>query len=372
MKIGLLGGGQLGRMLMQEAFNWNLDISILDPDINAPCKHLTENFVVGDFTDYQTVLDFGKGLDLITIEIENVNADALMELERSGVAVYPQPNVLKIIQDKGLQKMFYHQLSIPTADFILCENKTDVIACDKVFPFVQKLRKGGYDGKGVKIHQSPDDLQHAFDAPSVLEVKADIKMEISVIVARNADGHIVTYDAVECIFDPKLNLVDILVSPAAIDYKLEEEAQALAVKIITALNMVGILAVEFFVTSDNKILVNEIAPRPHNSGHHTIEACVTSQFEQHLRSILNMPLGSTTQMLPAAMVNIIGSENHTGEAKYIGLEKLLAISNIFVHLYGKKVTKPGRKMGHATVLGNSTFECVANAQKVKELLTVIA
>jgi 5-(carboxyamino)imidazole ribonucleotide synthase len=372
MKIGLLGGGQLGRMLLQEAMNWNLDISILDPDENAPCKFLTSSFSVGDLTDYQTVLNFGKNCDLITIEIENVNADALMELERSGVQVYPQPNVLKVIQDKGLQKMFYHQLGIPTAEFILCENKEDVLACDKFFPFVQKLRKGGYDGKGVIIHQSKESLQQAFDAPSILEVKADIKMEISVIVARNAEGQVVTYDAVECMFDPKLNLVDILVSPAAIDHKLEEQAQALAVRIITEFKMVGILAVEFFVTNDNQLLVNEIAPRPHNSGHHTIEACTTSQFEQHLRSILNMPLGSTQQILPAAMVNIIGAEGFAGEAQYKGLENLLAISNIFVHLYGKKVTKPGRKMGHATILGNSTFECVANAQKVKELLTVIA
>lgn len=372
MKIGLLGGGQLGRMLMQEALNWNLDIAILDPDAEAPCKNLTANFVQGSLTDFDTVYQFGRDCDLLTIEIENVNADALMALEQEGKKVFPQPNVLKIIQDKGLQKMFYHQQGIPTAEFILCENKADVLACDAFFPFVQKLRKGGYDGKGVMIHQTKDGLSNAFDAPSVLEVKADIKMEISVIVARNEQGQITCYDAVECIFDPKLNLVDVLVSPAAIDYKVEEEAQQLASKIITELNMVGILAVEFFITNDNKLLVNEIAPRPHNSGHHTIEACVTSQFEQHLRSILNYPLGSTQQMLPAAMVNIIGSENHSGEAKYDGLEKLLAISNIFVHLYGKKVTKPGRKMGHATILGNSTSECLANAQKVKELLTVIA
>ena len=372
MKIGLLGGGQLGRMLIQEAINWNIDFAVLDNDKNAPCKHLTSNFTHGSITDYETVLEFGKDKDIITIEIENVNADALMVLENLGKQVYPQPNILKIIQDKGLQKMFYHEYKFPTAEFILTETRQDVTDCYNVIPFVQKLRKGGYDGKGVQIMNTVDDLQQAFDAPSVLEKKIDFKKELSVIVARNLKGEIVVYNTVECIFDPELNLVDTLISPADINEDIEKEAQQIAQKIIETLGMVGILAVEFFLTNDNKLLVNEIAPRPHNSGHHTIEANITSQYEQHLRAILNYPLGNTEATSAAAMVNIIGEDGYNGKAIYKGLENVLEIKNIFVHLYGKEVTKPFRKMGHATVLGINTSDCLDKANKIKNLLTVIA
>lgn len=372
MKLGLLGGGQLGRMLIQEAINWNLEFNVLDSDDNAPCKKIASKFVQGSLTDYETVFNFGKDLDLITIEIENVNADALMALERMGKSVYPQPNILKIIQDKGLQKMFYHDYKIPTAEFILTDSKKDVIDCVRVLPFVQKLRKGGYDGKGVKVLKTKEDLQDAFDAPSVLEVMVDFKKEISVLVARNSSGFISIYNSVECIFDPSLNLVDTLISPAQISDELEMEAQNIAKKIIQTLGMVGLLAVEFFVTNDDKLLVNEIAPRPHNSGHHTIEANITSQYEQHLRAILNYPLGATTKYLNAVMINILGEEGFEGKAIYNGLENVLDIRNIFVHLYGKEITKPFRKMGHVTILGDNTEACLEKAEKVKKLLTVTA
>ena len=372
MKLGLLGGGQLGRMLIQEAINWNLDFSVLDGDANAPCKNLTSNFVHGSLTDYETVLNFGKDLDLITIEIENVNSDALLELERQGKKVYPQPNILKIIQDKGLQKMFYHDYKIPTAEFILIETKQEVIECSKVLPFVQKLRKGGYDGKGVNVFHEQKDLELAFDAPSVLEVKVDFKKEISVLVARNSKGEVAVYNSVECIFDPALNLVDTLISPAHISSQVEIEAQNIARKIIETLGMVGLLAVEFFLTKDDKLLVNEIAPRPHNSGHQTIEANVSSQYEQHLRAILNLPLGNTDQISTSVMINILGEKGFEGKAIYNGLENVLDIKNIFVHLYGKEITKPFRKMGHVTILGKTTDDCLEKAKKVKQLLTVIA
>jgi 5-(carboxyamino)imidazole ribonucleotide synthase len=372
MKLGLLGGGQLGRMLIQEAINWNIDFAVLDSDANAPCKYLTSNFTNGSITDYNTVLEFGKDKDIITIEIENVNADALMELERLGKKIYPQPNILKIIQDKGLQKMFYHEYKFPTAEFILTETKKDVTDCYNVLPFVQKLRKGGYDGKGVKVMNTVDDLQNAFDAPSVLEKKVDFKKELSVIVARNAKGEVAVYNSVECVFDPKLNLVDTLISPASVSAEIEHEAQQMALKIIETLGMVGILAVEFFLTQNDKLLVNEIAPRPHNSGHHTIEANITSQYQQQLRAILNYPLGNSETISAAAMVNIIGEEGYEGKAIYNGLENVLEIKNIFVHLYGKELTKPFRKMGHATVLGTTTNECLEKTKKIKQLLTVIA
>ena len=372
MNLGLLGGGQLGKMLIQEAINWNIDFKVLDGDANAPCRNLTSNFVQGSLTDYDTIFDFGKDLDLITIEIENVNTDALMELVKQGKQVFPQPNILKIIQDKGLQKMFYHDFKFPTAEFILTENKKDVTDCFNVVPFVQKLRKGGYDGKGVQVMNTIEDLQNAFDAPSVLEKKIDFKKELSVIVARNLKGETAVYNSVECVFEPNLNLVDTLISPADIAVQVEQEAQQIAKNIIETLGMVGILAVEFFLTHDDKLLVNEIAPRPHNSGHHTIEANITSQYEQHLRAILNYPLGNTEAISAAAMVNIIGEKGYEGKAIYKGLENVLEIKNIFVHLYGKEVTKPARKMGHATVIGQSTKDCLEKVIKIKELLKVIS
>jgi len=372
MKIGLLGGGQLGRMLIQEAINWNIDIAVLDNDIDAPCKYLTHNFVHGSLTNYDDVFNFGQDLDIITIEIENVNVDALFALEKLGKKIYPQPNVLKIIQDKGLQKMFYHDYKIPTAEFILTESQKDVTDCANVIPFAQKLRKGGYDGKGVLLVNTIDDLKNAFDAPSVLEKKVEIKKELSVIVARNANGEVAVYNSVECVFDPELNLVDTLISPANISLNLEKEAQQMATHIITTLNMVGILAVEFFLTDKDELLVNEIAPRPHNSGHHTIEANCTSQYQQHLRAVLNYPLGSTKQMREAVMINLIGAQNHTGNAVYEGLETVLKMDEVFVHLYGKKTTKPGRKMGHVTITSTNKTNCLVKAQIIKQTLKIIS
>ncbi|MEY4573324.1 MAG: hypothetical protein RLZ10_2608, partial [Bacteroidota bacterium] len=330
-KLGVLGAGQLGRMLIQEAINWNVHIYTLDSDPEAPCAKISHEFTIGSITDYETVLNFGKDKNLITVEIENVNIEALEELEKSGVAVYPQPRVLRIVRDKGIQKQFYADNGIPTANFRLID--ANEIELHKDFlPFAQKLRTGGYDGKGVQIMQSEVDFQNAFDAPTVLEKFVDFEKELAVIVARNKNGQVISYPTVECEFNPQANLVEFLFSPAEISPEIEKEAQGMAVDIIQKLDMVGILAVEFFLTKEGELLVNEIAPRPHNSGHHTIECNVTSQFEQHLRSILNLPLGATDLIQPGAMINILGEPNSSGLAYYPGMESLLSEPGVYIHI----------------------------------------
>ena len=274
-KLGILGGGQLGRMLIQQAINYNIHISSLDPDSNAPCKDIASNFTVGSLNDYDTVYAFGKQVNMLTIEIEHVNVEALMKLEEEGVLVFPQPSVLKMIQDKGLQKQFYADNDIPTPEYYLIERKSDIATHANKFPFFQKLRKGGYDGKGVVKLSDPTKLNDAFDAPSVLEKLVDFKKEISVIVARNQQGEIKTFPSVECDFNPEANLVEFLFSPASHSVEVEEKAQQIAYDIAKKLGIVGILAVEMFVTQNDEVLVNEIAPRPHNSGHQTIEGNYT-------------------------------------------------------------------------------------------------
>ena len=290
--LGVLGGGQLGRMLIQSAINYNQDIHILDPDSNAPCKDIAQHFQVGSLKDFDTVYAFGKNCDVITVEIEAVNTDALQKLVDEGKKVFPQPHILKLIQDKREQKQFYAQHGIPTADFVLTENKADVISKKSFLPAVNKLGKEGYDGRGVQILRSEEDLEQAFDAPGLLEKLIDFDKEIAVTVARNEKGDLIAYPAVECAFHPTANLVEFLFAPAEITPEVEAKAQQIATEVILKLDMIGILAVELFVTKSGEVLVNEIAPRPHNSGHHTIEANFTSQFEQHLRSVMNWPLGN--------------------------------------------------------------------------------
>lgn len=371
-KIGVLGGGQLGRMLIQEAINLNVHIHCLDPDKNAPCSKIATSFQQGSLNDYQTVLEFAKDKDLITVEIENVNIEALEELENQGKQVFPQARVLKLIKDKGLQKQFYQDNAIPSAEFRLTNSKEELLNQRDFLPFVQKMRTGGYDGKGVTGIKSNLDFEKGFDVPSVLEKFIDFEKELAVIVARNEQGEIKAYPCVECEFSEELNLVEFLFAPAEIDSEIEDQAQEIAREIILKLDMVGILAVEFFLTKEGELLVNEIAPRPHNSGHHTIECNITSQYEQHLRSLLNLPLGSTKIIQAGVMINLLGEANFEGKTIYEGLEEILKIEGVKPHIYGKEFTKPFRKMGHVTITNEDLNEAKRIGRIVQKNLKVIA
>jgi 5-(carboxyamino)imidazole ribonucleotide synthase len=359
-KLGILGGGQLGRMFIQEAIGLNVCVHVLDPADNAPCAAIANVFVQGDFADYETVLNFGKEVDVITIEIEHVNIEALEELERIGKLVYPRPSALRTIKDKGLQKLFYEAHQIPTAPFVLVENKMEAALHVSEGPFMQKLRTGGYDGKGVTPFRNEADLEHAFDAPSVLEEMVRFEKELAVIVARNASGELRVFPLVEMEFNSEANLVEFIFSPANVSVEVAHEAAEIAKNIVEQLDHVGLLAVELFLTETGQLLVNEVAPRPHNSGHHTIEACYTSQYAQHMRAILNLPLGDTALRSAGVMINLLGEKGFTGTAKYEGLEEVLSTQGAYVHLYGKEETKPFRKMGHITI-------CLPDLEKAKQL-----
>lgn len=371
-KLGILGGGQLGRMLIQEAVNFNIHISVLDPAVNAPCADLANNFVVGNFNDYQTVLDFGKTVDILTIEIEHVNIEALEELERLGKKVFPTPQALRTIQDKGLQKQFYKANNIPTAPFHLIDNAEDALLFKEKGPFMQKLRKGGYDGKGVTPLRTEAEFNAAFNAPSVLEEFVPFVKELAVIVARNESGEIATFPLVEMEFNPEANLVEFIFSPAHVNADVEGNAKKIASDIANKLQHVGLLAIELFLTADGNLLVNEIAPRPHNSGHHTIEACFVSQYGMHLRAILNMPLGSTGLRTPAVMINLLGEKGFEGKARYENIEEVLHTEGAYIHLYGKEDTKPFRKMGHITVCNLSLEEAKETARRFLKEVRVIS
>lgn len=370
--LGILGGGQLGRMLIQKAIDLNISTAVMDPDANAPCKHLCERFVNADFKNYDAVYAFGKTVSLLTVEIEHVNVDALQQLESEGLKVYPQPHILKLVQDKGLQKQFYRINKIPTASFKCIANKQELNDYDGPFPVIQKLRTEGYDGKGVMKHDSKTDFKNGFEAPSILEECVDFEKEISVIVARNAKGEVSNYPVVEMEFNAEANLVEFLISPAVLSPQTENDAIQIARIIIEKLELVGLLAVELFVTKEGNVLVNEMAPRPHNSGHQTIEGNSTSQYEQHLRAILNLPFGDTAIIQPSVMVNLLGEKGFTGEANYQGIEEVLQMSGAHIHLYGKKITKPFRKMGHVTVTDIIKEEAILKAKIVKEKLKVIS
>jgi 5-(carboxyamino)imidazole ribonucleotide synthase len=370
--IGLLGGGQLGRMLLQAAIDLDLQIACLDPDAEASCHSLTPNFQQGSFQDYETVYRFGQAYEVISIEIEHVNIDALKQLESEGKKVYPQPHILQMIQDKRLQKQYFMDHGFPTADFVLTDNQASLSQHIDFLPAFHKLGKGGYDGKGVQYIADGASVSKGFDAPGLLEKAVDFEKELAVIVARNPQGETAVFPAVEMVFHPEQNLVEFLFSPADISASIEKQAEKIAVDLINKLELVGVLAVEMFLTKDGQVLINEIAPRPHNSGHQTIRGNESSQYEQHLRAITGLPLGSTKSFGYAGMLNLLGSEGFTGPAKYEGLADILAIPGVFPFLYGKKITKPFRKMGHITILGDSKDAIIEKANQVKNLIRVIS
>jgi 5-(carboxyamino)imidazole ribonucleotide synthase len=372
LKLGILGGGQLGRMLIQQAINYNVTVKVLDPDREAPCRKLCDEFTVGSLGDYETVYKFGKKVDLLTIEIEKVNVDALDQLEKEGVQVYPQPRIIRLIQDKGLQKHFFKENDIPTAEFRIISNTNELKRTDFNFPYIQKLRRDGYDGRGVYKVVDETYLPSAFTEPSLIERLVDFEKEISVIVARNESGEVSTFPLVEMEFNPQVNLVEFLISPSTLSFEIQQEAERIARKIAEDLKIVGLLAVEMFLTKDGKILVNELAPRPHNSGHQSIEGNVVSQFEQHLRAIFNQPLGNTACLNNAVMINVLGEEGYEGPAVYQGIEKILKCPGVYVHLYGKALTKPYRKMGHVTIVDADREKAIERARFVQQTLKVIS
>jgi 5-(carboxyamino)imidazole ribonucleotide synthase len=372
LKLGILGGGQLGRMLIQQAINYNVTVKILDPDREAPCRKLCDEFTVGSLGDYETVYNFGKTVDLLTIEIEKVNVDALEQLEKEGVMVYPQSRIIRLIQDKGLQKQFFKENDIPTADFQIVSSPQQLQQSYIPFPYIQKLRRDGYDGKGVYKVLDATYLDKAFKEPSLIEKWIDFEKEIGVIVARNENGEVSAFPLVEMEFNPEANLVEFLISPSTLPFEIHQQAEQIAKKIAESLKIVGLLAVEMFLDKHGKILVNELAPRPHNSGHQTIEGNVVSQFEQHLRAIFNQPLGDTACLNNAIMVNVLGETGYEGPAIYQGIEKVMKVPGVYIHLYGKALTKPFRKMGHVTIVDIDREKAIEKARFVQKTLKVIS
>ena len=372
MKAGILGGGQLGRMLLQAAANYTVETYVLENDPHCPAAHLCHHFIQGDITNFDDVYAFGKKVDVLTIEIENVNIEALEKLEAEGVKVIPKPSAIKIIKNKIKQKGFYQVNEIPTADFVVTHTKESLPHHHAFLPAVHKLGEGGYDGKGVQIIRTKDDFEKGFDAPSVLEKMVAIDKELAMIVAIAQDGTATLYPPAEMIFDPVLNLLDYQISPAILPEKVSWKAEAIALKLVKAFNSPGLFAVELFVTKDEEVFVNETAPRVHNSGHHSIEANYSSQYDMLWRIMLNYPLGNPDAILPSAIVNILGAEGHSGDAVYTNLDDVLRMDNVFVHLYGKKQTKPGRKMGHVTIMHTDYQDLRYKANKIKHTLKVEA
>jgi len=367
-KIGILGGGQLGRMLLQAAANYPVETFVMENDPACPAAHLCNHFKVGDIKDFDAVYNFGIGLHAITIEIENVNVEALEKLEEQGVKVFPKPSVLKIIKNKIFQKQYYTKNQIPTADYKITNDLAELAQFESFLPAVHKLGEGGYDGRGVQLLKTKADIEKGFDVPSVLEKMVNIQKEIAQMVAINEKGEVALYPPVEMLFDPLLNLLDYQLCPAEIPTQTLYKVEAIALAVVRNFNSPGIFAVEMFVDKNGDVLVNETAPRVHNSGHHTIEAHYSSQFDMLWRLMLGYPLGNTDAILPSIMVNIIGTNGHNGDVKYEGLDEVLKIDNAFVHLYGKKQTKPGRKMGHVTILSKEKQDLLHKSNKVKQLL----
>ncbi|MGB4841028.1 MAG: 5-(carboxyamino)imidazole ribonucleotide synthase [Saprospiraceae bacterium] len=375
-KIAILGGGQLGKMLLQAGSRLGLNLSVMDADKSYPAAFISPYFICGDIRDYDDVLNFGMKADIITIEIENVNIEALEELEKRGKKVFPQPEILKIIKDKGKQKMFYEGNHFPSSDFALYSNieeiKKDVESGLVKMPFVQKLRSDGYDGRGVMVVKKSENLDQLFTQECVVEDFVDFEKEISVIVARNPSGDITAFAAVEMHFHSTANLVEFLFCPANINSDVEEKAEKLAMEIASTFGIIGLLAVEMFVDKSGNILVNEVAPRPHNSGHHTIEASSISQYEMHLRAILDLPLGRPNSIRPAVVVNLLGENGYIGNPIYENIEKCLEIDGIYPHIYGKRETRPFRKMGHVNILGDNLSDTIEKAKFVQKTLKVKA
>ncbi|MER3499205.1 MAG: 5-(carboxyamino)imidazole ribonucleotide synthase [Chitinophagaceae bacterium] len=367
-KIGILGGGQLGRMLLQAAANYPVETYVMENDAECPAAHLCHHFTKGNIRHFDDVYHFGKNLHAITIEIENVNVEALEKLESEGVKVFPKPSVLKIIRNKILQKQYYQQNEIPTAEFVITQTVSELTSHKNFLPAVHKLGEGGYDGRGVQIIRSFDELGKGFDKPAVLERMVKIHKEISQVVAINEKGETALYPPVEMLFDPVLNLLDYQLCPAELDEKTLWKVEAIALSVVRNFKSAGIFAVEMFVEQNGEVYVNETAPRVHNSGHHTIEAHYSSQFDMLWRIMLNYPLGNTDYILPSIMVNIVGADGYSGPVTYDGLEEVLKINNAFVHLYGKKETRPGRKMGHVTILSKEKQDLLHKSNKVKRCL----
>lgn len=363
-KIGILGGGQLGLMLYQAGMDFPLSLHFMDSK-GAPCQRYTPNFTVGNIQDYEQVLAFGRNMDVLSIEIEKVNVEALEQLEKEGKTVYPSPKALRIIQDKRLQKQFYAERGIPTAPFRLIENRAALEEHRDFLPAFQKLGKDGYDGRGVQALNSPADFEKGFDAPSLIEQTADLDKELSVIVARNPSGDASCFPVVEMVVHPVYNLVDYLLAPARISSQQATEARNLALQVAEAFEVVGLLAVELFLNKDGSIWVNEVAPRPHNSGHHSIRANHCSQFEQHLRTLLDWPLGDTRLRCPAAMVNILGEADKTGPAIYPYFHKILEVEGVHPLLYHKLQSKPSRKMGHIAIVGENHKAVIEKVERIK-------
>ena len=370
LKAGILGGGQLGRMLLQAAANYPVETYLMENDPSAPAAHLCHHFTKGDIRNFDDVYNFGKSLDAVTIEIESVNEDALERLQSEGIKVYPSPSALRIIKNKIRQKEFYLQHKVPTSSFIITNNIEELGEQSSFLPAVHKMAEGGYDGRGVQVISKKEDLSKGFDVPSVLEKMVAIQKEIAQIVAINDKGKVALFPPVDMVFDPHLNLLDYQISPADIPEKTKWQIEAISLAVIKGLKSPGIFAVELFIDDNGEVYVNETAPRVHNSGHHTIEANYSSQFDMLWRIILDYPLGNPDAILPAAIINLIGEQNHDGEAHYEGLNDVLTLDNVFVHIYGKKTTKPGRKMGHVTILHRDKQDLIYTAHKVKQLLKV--
>lgn len=356
--IGILGGGQLGKMLYQEAIKMGIPIKLMDHSLDMPVGKIAKSYEIGDFTDYNDVIKFGQYVDIITIEIEKINVEALKDLKSSGKEIFPQPAIIELIQDKGLQKQYYIDKRLPSSSFKCYETQAELISdIDSgivEFPFVQKIRKGGYDGRGVIIINSMEQLKsHGFKEGFLIEDKVDIKKEISIITCADRKGNVVCYDPVEMVFDPIQNILTYQLGPAEIELSIAKKATDIAINLTNNLGIVGLLAIEMFVTQNDEILINEVAPRPHNSGHHSIEACYCSQYENHIRAIYGLPLGSTKTLLPSLLINILGEANYSGPVIYEGLETCLALEGVTIHIYGKEETRPNRKMGHVTVIGSS-------------------
>ena len=369
-KVGILGGGQLGRMLLQAAANYPVETYLMENDPQAPAAHLCHHFVQGNISDYDAVYNFGKGLDAITIEIESVNTEALEQLEAEGVEVFPKPAALRIIKNKIFQKNFYAEHNIPTSPFVVTESMEALRSQVHLLPAVHKLATGGYDGRGVQVINNELELDKGFNEPAVLEKKVRIQQEISLIVAVGTDGDTAIYPPVDMVFDPSLNQLSHQLCPATLPEKVFWKVEAIGLNVVKKLNSPGLFAVEMFSDAEGNVLVNEIAPRVHNSGHHSIEGNYSSQFDMLWRIILHYPLGNTDPILPSALVNIVGEQGHQGSAVYKGLEKVLSIDNVFVHIYGKQQTKPGRKMGHITILSKEKQDLLHKVNKIKHLLFV--
>ncbi len=375
-KLGILGGGQLGKMLGIAAADWHLPIAFLDQSKDFPAGPVGHQFVEGSFKDYDDVLRFGREMDVVSIEIEHVNLEAIRQLEREGIPVHPRPDALAIIKDKGLQNRFYRDRDFPTPLFREYSQREELEKAvrdgNQPLPFVQKTRTAGYDGKGVYIVRSEADLDQLLEGACVAEELIDIEKELAVIAARNPSGQTLAYPAVEMEFNPVANLVEFLACPARIPPEIEAEAKSLALRLIEAYDICGLLAVELFLTRDGRLLVNEVAPRPHNSGHHTIDSSITSQFQQHLRGVLDLPLGNTSLHTPAVMINVLGEDGHSGPVQYEGMDEVLALPGVYVHLYGKSETRPFRKMGHITLVDPDLDRAIEKARTVKSKLKVVS